>query len=39
MAATAKNWTINKAPKHLRLFGDKVKKVQGVGRRPGEQLT
>lgn len=30
MADTAKNWTIDKAPKRLRLFGDKVKKVESA---------
>lgn len=30
MAATAKNWLLDKAPKHLKLFGDKTKKVESA---------
>lgn len=30
MSATAKNWPINKAPKQMRLFGDKTKKPESA---------
>lgn len=30
MSDTAKNWTIDKAPKRLRLFGDKATKVESA---------
>jgi len=30
MAATAKNWTIDKAPKRLQLFGDQTKKIESA---------
>ncbi len=30
MSASAKNWVIDRAPKYLKLFGDKVKKVESA---------